>query len=484
VTASNKPFDNSRLASILVSNLVGVVNGDDVSVNGSRIDARFADVEVGQNKVVELTLQSGLLQGNDASKYRYVVPTNPRADIVRASQVSLSFMNAESKTVGTPLELDARGGSGTGGITYSVSPGDCSITVNQLTATKGGITCVVTATKAGDGRYTSVSASQTVTVNKIIQQLRFQNSAPVSPLVGTTYTATVVSDAFLAATLAVANASSIVCSLNADVITFLSPGSCLISASQSGTDIYAAAAISQSITVVAAPPPPAPQLPATTTPLANVQNNVVGTPATTIPPPPTTTTTVPPNQGDPSQPMTDSSGVLPSLELGTTTVMVRGQLVQAEVTVTPDVVVVRLPNEVSAEFGISDDKGLSLSVDSDGSLRVLQSHQLRVYVTGLIPGTTYTAYLFSTPVEIGRGIANAEGIVDEMFPVPKEIKPGSHTLQVNGVGPNAEVVSISMGIAVMEKHSNTRLVVGLISLSVLLAMFIPLSFRRRLFVRR
>jgi hypothetical protein len=483
VTASNKPFDNSRLASILVSNLVGVVNGDDVSVNGSRIDARFADVEVGQNKVVELTLQSGLLQGNDASKYRYVVPTNPRADIVRASQVSLSFMNAASKTVGTPLELDPRGGSGTGGTTYSVSPGDCSISANQLTATKGGITCVVTATKAGDGRYTSVSASQTVIVNKIVQQLRFQNSAPVSPLVGTTYTATVVSDAFLAATLAVANASSIVCSLNADVITFLSPGSCLISASQSGTDSYAAAAISQSITVVAAPPPPAPQLPATTTPLANVQNNVVGTPATTIPPPPTTTTTVPPNQGDPSQPMTDSSGVLPSLELGTTTVMVRGQLVQAEVTVTPDVVVVRLPNEVSAEFGISDDKGLSLSVDSDGSLRVLQSHQLRVYVTGLIPGTTYTAYLFSTPVEIGRGIANAEGIVDEMFPVPKEIKPGSHTLQVNGVGPNAEVVSISMGIAVMEKHSNTRLVGGLISLSVLLAMFIPLSFRRRFLVR-
>jgi hypothetical protein len=483
VTASNKPFDNSRLASILVSNLVGIVNGDDVSVNASRVDARFVDVEVGQNKLVELTLLSGLLQGNDASKYRHVVPSNPRADIVRASQVSLSFMNAESKIVGTPLELDARGGSGTGGITYSVSSGDCAISANQLTAVKGGITCVITATKAGDSRYTSVSASQTVTVNKIVQQLRFQNSAPESPRVGSTYTATVISDVFLAPTLAIANGSLSVCSMDADVITFLSPGTCLISASQSGTDTYAAAAISQSITVIAAPVPMAPQLPATTTPQATGQNNVAVAPATTLPPPPPSTT-IPPNQGDPSQPMTDSSGVLPSLELGNTTVMVRGQLVQAEVTVTSNVVVVRLPNEVSAEFGISDDKGLTLSVDADGSLRVFQSHQLRVYVTGLIPGTTYTAYLFSTPVEIGRGTANAQGVVDEMFPIPKEIEPGSHTLQVNGVGPNAEVVSISMGIAVMEKHSNTRLVVGLIIMSVLLAMFIPLSFRRRFFARR
>jgi hypothetical protein len=76
-------------------------------------------------------------------------------------------------------------------------------------------------------------------------------------------------------------------------------------------------------------------------------------------------------------------------------------------------------------------------------------------------------------------VANAAGQVDGEFSIPAEIEAGSHTLQVNGVGPDSEVVSVALGIAVMEKTDNTRIVLGLIGAAILVAMFIPLGFRRR-----
>jgi uncharacterized membrane protein len=74
--------------------------------------------------------------------------------------------------------------------------------------------------------------------------------------------------------------------------------------------------------------------------------------------------------------------------------------------------------------------------------------------------------------------------MDDLFVVPEEMESGSHTLQVNGVGPDAEVVSVALGISVMETSNNTRLVVTLIGIAMLCALFIPLSLRRRLFERK
>jgi hypothetical protein len=488
VTANNKPYDASPTATVSVGSLSGVVNGDDVSINPDRIIATFIDDEVGQNKVVVVTLQSNILQGADAAKYVHVVPQNPRANIVRATQTGVTFVNAESMTVGDSMQLQISGGQSSGTATYSVSSGDCVVTGNQLTATRGGMTCVVAATKAGDSRYNSITVNQTIVVNKIVQQLTVQ-SGITTAVVGGTHVVSVTSDAFLAPTIAIANSSASVCSISADVVTFLAPGTCLVSVSQAGTDRYSSAAVSQSIEVTAAPLPPAPSTTnvgaganastaTTRTPAVGVQP-VATTPTTT-----TTTTTLPPNQGDPTRPMTNSSGELPSLEVGKTTAMVRGQEVEAQVVATSENIVLRLPNNVEVIVAPTDALGNPLTVGSDGTIRVFGSQQIRIQMAGLIPGTTYTAYLFSEPVEIGRGVAQADGTIDELFEVPKEMSSGSHTLQVNGVGPDAEVVSVALGISVMETSNNTRLVVTLIGIAMLCALFIPLSLRRRLIVRR
>ena len=87
-----------------------------------------------------------------------------------ASQNALT-LTTTSGTFGSALSLLTGGGSGTGAISYAVTSGTTTCTLNngQLTSTSTG-TCSVTATKASDGNYNSVSsAATTVTFNAASQ---------------------------------------------------------------------------------------------------------------------------------------------------------------------------------------------------------------------------------------------------------------------------------------------------------------------------
>ena len=78
-------------------------------------------------------------------------------------QTALSVTSTHGK-VGTALRLTTSGGSGTGGVTFSVTDGSakgCAIAGTSLKATSAG-TCVVTATKAGDVTYLAATATTSV----------------------------------------------------------------------------------------------------------------------------------------------------------------------------------------------------------------------------------------------------------------------------------------------------------------------------------
>ena len=78
-----------------------------------------------------------------------------------ASQAALSI-SVSSGFFGTPLRLTTTGGSGTGSVTYAYAAGTATCTLNSdsLTVTTPG-TCLITATKAADVNYSSVSSTQT-----------------------------------------------------------------------------------------------------------------------------------------------------------------------------------------------------------------------------------------------------------------------------------------------------------------------------------
>jgi len=427
---------------------------------------------------------------------------NTTITVNKAAQTNFTVTSAASFTTGSTLQLTASGGQSTGSVTWSLTSGNCTLSGTSLTGSRGGITCVVEATKAGDSNYLASSDSKTVTVSKVAQLLTFRSTAPSPATVGSTYTVSVESDAFLAPTVAIANSSSSVCSVSAGVVTFNSVGTCIVSASQAGNDTYASAAASQSITVTAvAASAPNTVPPSVTVPVSQTE---VGAPATTTTTLPlqsattlpqrrtdittttststTTTTTVPPSPGDPSSPNPDTDGGLPELGAGETMAMVRGEKVALKVSRTDGIIKVNLPNNVQLTLGTDNTSGDTVMVGPDGVLRMSRRDFVDVNVDNLVPGTTYTVYMFSTPIELARGVADSQGRVNIRVGIPDEADDGSHTMQVNGVGEGAEVVSISLGFEVISKQDNTALTVSVLIGAMLLALLggRPVFRRRRL----
>ena len=428
----------------------------------------------------------------------------------KAAQSGFSVTSSSSFTTGTPLSLTSSGGQSSGAVSWSVTTGTCTLSGSQLSSTRGGITCTVEGSKAGDGNYLPTSDSMVITVNKIAQTLTFRSTPPNPAVVGATYTVSVDSDVFLAPTVAVANQSQSVCSISVGVVTFNAAGTCLLSANQSGTDVYAAAAASQSVTVVAAAAaapstsvapvtqPVAPAATTTTVAAATTPGTVATTTTTTTVPAPTgsvaatkntttttsttttttTTTTVP---ADPTQPQPGVDGQAPDLEAGETTALVRGQQVDVSVERVNDRLVLTLPNDVSVTFGRSGADSDSAIVADDGVLRMYREEFVDVNMAGLVPGTIYTVFMFSEPVELDRGQADAAGAVATIVAVPQDAPYGEHTLQVNGVGPDGEMVSLSMGFEVLERTDNTWVVVASLGAAILLALLggRPIFSRRR-----
>ena len=117
--------------------------------------------------------------GNDAISITNQSVTNNSTQ--KRSQATLTLSSA-SLAYGSTLRLAATGGSGSGGITYAVTSGSCSISnTDSLTASTTG-SCLVTATKAADSNYlVTTSSSATITITATA------SSATITVAVGNLY---------------------------------------------------------------------------------------------------------------------------------------------------------------------------------------------------------------------------------------------------------------------------------------------------------
>ena len=419
-------------------------------------------------------------------------------DVVKAAQTGFSITNSADFVTGSNLSLTATGGQSSSSVTWSLAPGSCTLSGSTLSATRGGITCIVTATRSGDTNYLATSDSQTVTVAKISQTLTFRSTAPSPASVGSTYTTSVDSNVFLAPSVVIANQSQSVSSINAGVVTFISTGTCIVSASQSGNDVYSSAAASQSITVVGATSNTTnsssqsqSEVPLVSSTTSTQPANTTTTLASRLPSSrsgastsststttTTTTTSVPANPGEPQM---GKNGAAPELEAGSTAALVRGKVVNVSVKKVDEAIVLTLPNKVKVTIGRTQPGRKSVAVADDGVLRMYRQDIVDIEMAGLVPGTTFAIFMFSTPVELGRGVVSDDGSVSIAVSIPKTVDFGNHTVQVNGVGPNSEVVSMSMGIEILARESNTRVVLMAMFGAVLLALLSgrPILARRR-----
>ena len=130
-----------------------VVDSGNCSVTGSTLSNTAAgDCYVTATKALD-------------SSYMVVSSSSTRITISVASQSALTITST-SGTYGSTLPLTTSGGSGSGAVSYVVDSGSCSVTGSTLSNTAAG-DCSVTATKAADSNYSSVSStSTTVTIAK------------------------------------------------------------------------------------------------------------------------------------------------------------------------------------------------------------------------------------------------------------------------------------------------------------------------------
>ena len=135
-----------------------------------------------------------------------------------------------------------------------------------------------------------------------------------------------------------------------------------------------------------------------------------------------------------------------------------------------DSLVITLPNDVRMAVGRVMKGSTSAAVAADGVLRVYRTDEFDVVMSGLVPGSTYTVVMYSTPVELARGVADENGNVRITVTSADAADYGEHTLEVNGVGPGDEMVTTSMGFELLERKSNTRITVFAMLLGVLLAL--------------
>jgi len=150
ITASNKMYDGSNVATIASRTLSGAIVSDDVSYVGGT--ATFASSAVGTSITVTATGLS--LSGADAGNYSVNSTATTTADIAEPTGLSqtITFDNPGSKTYGdAAFDLGATSTSGLT-VSYEIVSGPATLSGNMLTITGVG-SVTVRASQAGNYNY-------------------------------------------------------------------------------------------------------------------------------------------------------------------------------------------------------------------------------------------------------------------------------------------------------------------------------------------
>lgn len=186
-----------------------------------------------------------------SSPLTIVVSSTPpiEQDALTLNANPLSIVQGGSSTLSTS------GGSGTGAVTYTLISGPCSVSGNMLFGTGVG-SCSVTATKAGDGTYASLTTSAvtiSVTSSTLVPQAPLTLSAGAGSIeLGTS---TMLSTSGGSGTGAVTyTLVSGPCALNGNVLSGGNVGSCVVTATKASDGTYASSTTDPVTVVITAAP--------------------------------------------------------------------------------------------------------------------------------------------------------------------------------------------------------------------------------------
>ena len=213
--------DSSSVCSVSGNVITALTSGNCELIATKASDANYLEA----TDSLVITITKGLQASLTASA------TNP----------TLTYSGSNSVTT----TLSTSGGSGTGAVTYAVSPASasvCSVAGNVVTVITGG-DCVVIATKAGDVTFEPATASTTIKINKGVQAelvltaedttLQFVKGEEVSTGLSVTGGS---GDGDVE--YSVAPASSAICAIDGDRVIALRAGTCTVIATKASDPYF------------------------------------------------------------------------------------------------------------------------------------------------------------------------------------------------------------------------------------------------------
>jgi len=136
---------------------------------------------------------------------------------------------------------------------------------------------------------------------------------------------------------------------------------------------------------------------------------------------------------------------------------------------------------ISLSAGSSSDEVTALN--SDGKLVLTAQSMASFSGTGFKPNTRVIIWLFSDPTQLGSVLTDANGSFEGSLPLPSQIASGEHTVQLNGLTPDGETRSVSVGVVVSEAQVSPISYLPTIALGFLfvigVSFFWFILFRRR-----
>ena len=210
---------------------------------------------------------------DNGKRFRVVITDTANNSTLATSTTSSAATLTVTQTYAITLGTITRvAGDTTSTIGIATSPSASGTTVTLTVSPKSGMrlkagTLVATfntsstATLSGTGPYTFTMPAFAVTVTAefesaaVSQTIERTSVTPSTPVKNNTYTPSATATSGLTVAITIASASSSVCSISAGLVTFNSPGSCVIQYDQSGNGSYLAATqLTETVTVVKATP--------------------------------------------------------------------------------------------------------------------------------------------------------------------------------------------------------------------------------------
>ena len=160
-----------------------------------------------------------------------------------------------------------------------------------------------------------------------------------------------------------------------------------------------------------------------------------------------------PGSSVPAVPITAAPGSLPAVPPGQSVVTQNGQVVPVTIQQTSQGQWQISGAGFQMSLGVPQPGGITPS--GGGEITLIQNRSVDVSGQGFQPGSLVDVWLFSTPRFLGTVRVAADGTFNGALPLPAGVPVGPHTLQANGVTPDAQVRSLNLGVRVTA--SNPRL---------------------------